>query len=120
MALRVTANFKRNLDEIESFLSDSDASGRFDRFLDDLFGAVFPLLEEFPQSGADFFRNKPLSLEVARRIAQLQKKYGADLCLRELIHDDYLLLYALREDDLYLLSIKHHRQLSFDLRDNWF
>ena len=39
--------------------------------------------------------------------------------LREYISGDYLMLYAVRGDDLYLLSIKHQRQLSFDLKEHW-
>jgi plasmid stabilization system protein ParE len=39
--------------------------------------------------------------------------------LRELVRGDYLILYARRGDDLYLLAIKHHRQLSFDFPGHW-
>ena len=39
--------------------------------------------------------------------------------LREYIVDDYLLLYLLRGNQLVFLSIKHHRQLSFDLKRFW-
>ena len=33
---------------------------------------------------------------------------------------DYVILYALVRDSAYLLTIKHHRQLSFDLASFWF
>ncbi len=39
--------------------------------------------------------------------------------IREYIADDYLLLYAVRDSGVFLLSIRHHRQLSFDLRTYW-
>lgn len=32
---------------------------------------------------------------------------------------DYLILHARRNKDVYLLAIKHHRQLSFDLPEFW-
>ncbi len=32
---------------------------------------------------------------------------------------DYLMLYALIGTTVYLLAIKHHRQLSFDLGAHW-
>jgi hypothetical protein len=34
--------------------------------------------------------------------------------LRELVRGDYQILHAQRGEDLYLLAIKHHRQLSCD------
>jgi hypothetical protein len=39
--------------------------------------------------------------------------------LRELIVGDYLILYLVRGDRIVFLSIKHHRQLSFDLKRFW-
>ncbi|MCF8168010.1 MAG: hypothetical protein K9K38_21825 [Rhodoferax sp.] len=34
--------------------------------------------------------------------------------LREYVMTQYLVLYGQVEDSIFLLSIKHHRQLSFD------
>lgn len=39
--------------------------------------------------------------------------------IREYLTTDYLILYALIGYAVYLLSIQHHRQLSFDLRAFW-
>ncbi|MGE3152641.1 MAG: hypothetical protein AB7G48_05925 [Nitrospiraceae bacterium] len=39
--------------------------------------------------------------------------------LREYIMDDYLILYLVRRHELVFLSMKHHRQLSFDLAQFW-
>ena len=39
--------------------------------------------------------------------------------LREFVMDDYILLYLVRSSQIVFLSIKHHRQLSFDLRQFW-
>ena len=38
---------------------------------------------------------------------------GDGVTVREYIFGEYLLLYALRGQDLYLLAIRHHRELSF-------
>jgi hypothetical protein len=35
--------------------------------------------------------------------------------VREYVMTDYLLLYALVGEVIYLLAIKHHKQLSFDI-----
>ena len=39
--------------------------------------------------------------------------------LREYVIDHYLVLYAQTEGPVYLLSIKHHRQVSFDFESHW-
>jgi hypothetical protein len=46
---------------------------------------------------------------------------GAVAALREYLHGDYLLLYTAVEAKatVYLLSIRHHRQLSFDFVRLW-
>lgn len=40
---------------------------------------------------------------------------------REYLHGDYLLLYVAMEtiQTVYLLSIRHHRQLTFDFSAHW-
>lgn len=40
-------------------------------------------------------------------------------CVREDILPPYLLLYASGERSVHLLSIRHHRQLSFDFSGLW-
>ena len=42
-----------------------------------------------------------------------------DADLRQYVFDDYLLLYAHIDGVVYLLAIRHHRQLSFDLDGIW-
>jgi len=111
----VTHNFRRNLEDIADFLVEIDAPGQFETLLDDLFGQILPMLERFSESGADYFRHPPRSQAVLLRIEGIRQRFGEEMQLRELIHGDFLLLYSIRNDDLYLLSIKHHRQLSFDL-----
>jgi hypothetical protein len=39
--------------------------------------------------------------------------------LREYILDHYLVLYAQIDANLYLLAIRHQRQLSFDFQSHW-
>ncbi|MBM4260499.1 MAG: hypothetical protein FJ143_08295 [Deltaproteobacteria bacterium] len=39
--------------------------------------------------------------------------------MREFGFDDYVLLYLVRKKRIYLVAIKHHKQLSFDLRRFW-
>ena len=46
---------------------------------------------------------------------------GAANALREYLHGDYLMLYTVIDETetVYLLSIRHHRQLSFDFAGLW-
>jgi hypothetical protein len=46
---------------------------------------------------------------------------GAPDALREYLHGDYLVHYAAMEaqESLVLLTIRHHRQLSFDFARLW-
>ena len=117
--VRITANFQANLDSIRDFLLAEQAATEFDRLLDRLFEHVIPNLARFPDMGRDFAALAPLSRDGEAALRQLRRKAGRDTSLREYITDDYLVLYALRASTVLLLSIRHHRQLSFDLRAHW-
>jgi hypothetical protein len=97
-----TQNFADNLDEIERFIE-----------------TIIPNLQRFPGMGLDFLARRPGSAEALARLEVLRKRLGTGVEIREYITGDYLLLYAVRDDGIYLLSIKHHLQLSFDLKDHW-
>ena len=117
--VRITANFQANLDSIRDFLLSAEASAEFERLLDRLFDEIIPNLARFPDLGRDFAARLPQSAEGMAALATLRRKAGRDTTLREYITADYLLLYAVRAGTVYLLSIRHHRQLSFDLRGHW-
>ena len=51
--------------------------------------------------------------------AKLQTLLADSNGLREYVMDHYLVLYAQTEGVIYLLSIKHHRQVSFDFEPHW-
>ena len=108
----VTANFQHNLDNIRLFLEEREAPQAFE----DL---VIPNLQTFPQIGFDLLSRAPESTQGLSRVRALQRRLGSDTSLREYVAGDYLVLYALHGDRIHLLSIKHHRQLSFDLRALW-
>lgn len=117
--VRITANFQANLDSIRDFLVAAAAAAEFERLLDRLFDEIIPNLTRFPDLGRDFAARMPQSAEGVAALAALRRKAGRDTTLREYITDDYLLLYAVRAGTVFLLSIRHHRQLSFDLRGHW-
>lgn len=113
-----TENFAANLDAVRVFLEPEGRSA-FRRLRDRLFEEVVPNLSRFPELGRSFLARGIRSVEaqaLARRLRAGMRK-GDDL--RELIVDEYLILYVIRSNRLHFLAIKHHRQLSFNLKLLW-
>ena len=120
--VKLTTNLERNLEEIEAFLVEAGAPHAFDALLDELTDTVVPNLESFPGMGRLFLERPVRSVEVANGVARLTKKLGSlgkDGELREYVMTHYLLLYARIKGTVYLLSIRHQRQLSFDFETLW-
>jgi plasmid stabilization system protein ParE len=123
LAVRLTSNFERNLADIERFLTESEAPQAYDTLLDELLDTVISNLERFPGIGRPFLANTAHSVETTNALEALHAKLSAltpDLdALREYILDHYVVLYAHIDANLYLLAIRHHRQLSFDFQSHW-
>ncbi len=120
--IKLTANFERNLTEIEAFLATAQAPHAFDVLLDELMDTIIPNLERFPGLGRLFLERPVRSVEAANGVARLTQQLGAiaqDGELREYVMTHYLLLYARIQGTIYLLSIRHQRQLSFDFESHW-
>jgi plasmid stabilization system protein ParE len=116
--VKLTANFEQNLEDIAQFLSAAEAPKAYDALLDELIDTVIPNLERFPDMGRIFFDSQVRSVEADNALTRLQTKLAGNR-IHELLFADYLLLYARRDETIYLLSIKHSRQLSFDLALIW-
>jgi len=123
LVVKLTANFERNLEDIERFLTEAEAPQAYDALLDDLLGTVIPNLERFPDMGRQFLSRTPRSVETTNARDSLRAKLlvltSDPTALREYILADYLLLYAQIDGIIYLLAIRHHRQLSFDFESHW-
>lgn len=72
-----------------------------------------------PEMRADFLARAPLSVDGKALFDALVKSAGAGARVRQWIEGDYIVLYLVRGPSVYLLSIEHHRQLSFDLAGHW-
>ena len=118
IAVRFTRNFEHNLAAIQSFLAEAGAPQAYDALLEALATTVVPNLERYPRIGRQFLERAAHSLEAQDRIRALRARTDAGE-LREYVSGDYLVLYALSGTTVYLLAIKHHRQLSFDLEAHW-
>ncbi len=117
-AVKLTANFEANLASIEKFWIEADALQSYDRLLAVLLDSVLPNLEQFPQMGRPFLSRPANSIESQAVVERLKTRVGRG-DVKEYLLDDYLVLYALIGDSVYLLSIRHHKQLSFDLEGFW-
>lgn len=123
LVVKITANFERNLADIEYFLSEANAPTAYVALLDELLDTVIPNLEQFPGMGRAFMNRATGSVESTNALGALRAKLTKLVVepgsLREYIMDHYLVLYGEIQGSLHLLSIKHHRQLSYDFESHW-
>lgn len=117
--VELTASFLERLASIQAFLEEADAAFAYDDLLAGLRGTVVPNLTRFPLIGKRYLDQPPQSAEALTQLAKLPP--GTADALRVYLHSDYLILYAVDVVKLtaYLLSIRHHRQLSFDFARLW-
>jgi plasmid stabilization system protein ParE len=117
--VELTASFLERLESIEAFLVEADAGFAFDDLLAEIRATVIPNLSRFPRIGRRYLANPPQSAEALALLAAMPA--GAPDALREYLHGDYLMLYAVMESQqtVVLLTIRHHRQLSFDFARLW-
>ena len=117
--VEATASFLARLDAVEHFLAQADAAPAYDRLLTELRQTVIPNLRRFPRIGRRWLDRPPQSAEALVQLAALPP--GAADALREYLHGDYLILYALADANhaVYLLSIRHHRELSHAFARLW-
>ena len=76
------------------------------------------VVEQFPKMGRPFRSHQTRSVESQAAVERLKTRTGGAE-IKEYLMDGYLILYALIGDAVYLLSIRHHQQLSFDLEGFW-
>ena len=115
--VELTASFVDHLNSIESFLAEAGAPAAYDDLLATLREKVIPNLSRFPRIGRRYLDRPPQSVEALDLFARLPAE-AAD-GLREYLTGEYLILYSLAGSTAYLLSIRHHRQLSFDFGRLW-
>lgn len=118
LTVKLAANFEHNLEAIAAFLIKANAPHAYDRLLDDLANTLIPNLENFPAMGRLFLERPVCSVEAANALKHLQKKLNNSE-LHEYLFADYWVPYVQLGEVVYLLSIKHHRQLSFDFKSLW-
>ena len=128
LEVRYTANFEANLQCIQAFWTEKEFSQGYNRLIDELLDTVVTNLERHPRMGGAFMSRQPESIEAQKLHEKLQAKMAAHeqpADLHEYVMTNYLVLYAILEgaadktSAIYLVSIKHHKQLSFDFERLW-
>lgn len=117
--VELTDSFLARLEALEAFLIEADAGAAFDDLLDQLRSTVIPNLARFPRIGRRYLDHPPQSAEALTLLTTMPT--GTADSLREYLHGDYLMLYTVADElaTVYLLTIRHHRQLSFDFVGLW-
>ncbi len=117
--VELTSSLLDGLATIESLLTDADAASAYDRLLGELRTTVIPNLRRFPRIGRRYLDQPPQSAEALAQLAGLPA--GAADRLREYLHGDHLILYTVATPGhlIHLLSIRHHRELSFQFTQLW-
>lgn len=118
-AVKLAASFLACLESIEIFLTEAEAAHAYDDLLGMLRAEVIPNLRRFPHMGCRYLDQPPRSVEALALLAALSP--GAADSLRVYLAGDYLILYVVDKAGSVttLLSIRHHRQLSFDFGKIW-
>jgi plasmid stabilization system protein ParE len=117
--VELTASFLQELESIDALLQEADAPLAYDALLAALRDTVIRNLRRFPRMGRRYLDQPPQSAEAIAQLGLLPG--GAADALRMLGSGDYLILYAEEKEGstVHLLSILHHRQLSFDFARFW-
>ena len=117
--VELTDSFLERLAAIEAFLTEADAAFAYDKLLAELRATVIPNLRRFPRIGRRYLDQLPQSAEALAQLAALPA--GAADRLREYLHGDYLILYTVVSQGnlVHLLSVRHHRELSFQFAQLW-
>lgn len=118
-AVELAASFLACLESIEIFLTEADAAHAYDDLLTMLRAEVIPNLRRFPHMGHRYLDQPPRSVEALALLSTLPS--GTVDSLRVYLAGDYLILYVADKAGSVttLLSIRHHRQLSFDFGKIW-
>jgi plasmid stabilization system protein ParE len=117
--VELTTNFLERLESIEAFVAELEFPQVYDALLAELRDQLMPNLCRFPRMGRRYLERPPQSVEAIEQLGLLP----ADVSdrLRIVGCGDHLILYFVADEisKIYLLTIRHERQLSFDFDHFW-
>ncbi len=91
--VRMTANFARNLDNIESYFAQLDQPKQFGSLLDQLFDTIIPNLQQFPLMGKDFLAELPGSVEGITTLQKIKARMSENASIRQSNSKNFLNLW---------------------------
>jgi plasmid stabilization system protein ParE len=112
MRVEYTGLFEARLECIATYAATVEGFPAYERLLDDIDGVIVPNLERFPLIGKPYLETTQQSTEALMAVAKLPRDAGHSL--RKYVHDDYILLYVLGGETLHLVSIRHHKESTFN------
>lgn len=120
ISIEIAESFSHSLDDVEEFLLLQDpesALRRFERFQTELF-AFIERIRAYPRIGRPF--NLALYDESNESLRDLNRVVAALVAAgmteaREYVLHEYVLLYAHSDVRAVLISVKHQRELGYDV-----
>jgi hypothetical protein len=112
MIVRYSASYVVRMAQIAAYFKAVEASPVYRRLLDDISGIVIPNLKAFPLLGKPYLEGPAQSTEALMATAKLPP--DANRSLRKYVHDDFVILHAISPDAIHLISIRHHRESTFN------
>lgn len=109
-------NFGSNLNHIEEFWNLCQVPRNYLQLLDAIANDLYSKIGTFPHIGRRFLNSANETLQIQKRVRRLLEQAKATLNgieIREYLLDDYLVLYGVDADRVYLIAIKHHKQAGF-------
>lgn len=118
MRVVLGAAYERRLDDAVAYLVEVGADAAAQALLDQAYDALPERLARAPRIGREFVAHTPDAPDVLAVWETVCQLLGNDIELREYVLGDYLALYAIHGDTLYLLTLRHHRQDGFDFGED--
>lgn len=121
-AVKTTQYFLNQIKAFQFSTSSGYPAENIYQLLDDLETSIIPILKQFPLIGRKFLDHPPRSAEAIQMMGNLPSSVTFQLeDIREYVQRHFVLLYLVSkpEKTCYLLSIRHHRQLSFHFEKLW-
>ncbi|AET88549.1 MULTISPECIES: type II toxin-antitoxin system RelE/ParE family toxin [Caballeronia] len=121
-SVRIMGCFDTRLTDIERHYDRTGRLQAFDLLVESLHDRALPLLRRFPAIGRRVLNTNPdtvHALQAYEQVVEATVVASSAPELREYIFDDYVLLYLLTDDTIYLVSIRHSKEVSFDFEYLW-
>jgi ParE toxin of type II toxin-antitoxin system, parDE len=118
VTVRITENFVANLQAMEAYYAQHAIDYALDRAVAAVFDSLVPNLERFPDMGRPFLERCARSAAGIKLRDELLGEYRR-YTMREYLLERHAVLYAVRDETVYLLAIKDFRQLSYDFGRLW-